>query len=150
MDQLVMMCLIHTGGERAAVRKKPHSGEEGTQAGPHPSGRPNHALGWRAFGSEEVEGARSGQSLLASRRRQARRKEGIARSHPRSPHEACWHLGGKQADGTDGFRVLCHQFFASSWPRLGNCISRCKTCSLTMKHMTSALLCWLRSISVLI
>ncbi len=44
--------------------------------------------------------------------------------------------------GTDGFRVLCHQFFASSWPRLGNCISRCKTCSLTMKPMRPTLLRW--------
>ena len=42
--------------------------------------------------------------------------------------------------GTDGFRVLCHQFAPSSLPRRANCISRSKTCSLTTKHMTSALL----------
>ena len=99
----------------------------GLQAGPQLTGRPNHALGWRAFGSEEVEGARSGQSLLASGLRQARRNEGIARSHPRSPHEACWHLGGKQADGTDGFPVLCHQFTPSSLSRQESCLTSFKT-----------------------
>jgi len=45
-------------------------------------------------------------------------------------------------NGTDGFRLRCHQFYTSSLPRLVNCISRCKTCSLTMKHMTSAPLWW--------
>jgi hypothetical protein len=89
-----------------------------------------------------VECARSGQSLLASGRRRARRKEGIARSNPRSPHEACWYLGGKQADGTDGFRFLCHQFFPSSLLLPANCISRSKTCSLTVKPLTPALLRW--------
>jgi hypothetical protein len=45
--------------------------------------------------------------------------------------------------GTDGFRLLCHQFYTSSLPRLAHCISRSKTCSLTMKHRTPALLRWL-------
>ncbi|TMD70296.1 MAG: hypothetical protein E6I97_19965 [Chloroflexi bacterium] len=30
--------------------------------------------------------------------------------------------------GTDGFRVLCHQFFPSSLPHLANCIRRCNVC----------------------
>jgi hypothetical protein len=30
--------------------------------------------------------------------------------------------------GTDGFRLLCHQFSPSSLPRLANCISRCNAC----------------------
>jgi hypothetical protein len=29
-----------------------------------------------------------------------------------------------EKDGTDGCRLLCHQFFTSSLPRQGNCISR--------------------------
>jgi hypothetical protein len=44
--------------------------------------------------------------------------------------------------GTDGFPVLCHQFAPSCLPRLATCISRCKTCWLTMKPMTPALLRW--------
>jgi hypothetical protein len=43
---------------------------------------------------------------------------------------------------TDGFRVLSHQFAPSSLLRLANCISRSKTCSLTTKHLTPALLRW--------
>ena len=42
--------------------------------------------------------------------------------------------------GTDGFRLLCRQFYTSFLPRRADCISRSKTCSLTTKHMTSALL----------
>jgi len=42
--------------------------------------------------------------------------------------------------GTDGFRLLCHQFSTSSLLLLANCISRSSTCLLTMKHMTSILL----------
>ena len=41
--------------------------------------------------------------------------------------------------GTDGFRLLCHQFSTSSLPRRANCISKYKTCSLTVKPMTPAL-----------
>ena len=41
---------------------------------------------------------------------------------------------------TDGCRVLCHQFYTSSLLLLANYISRSKTCSLTTKHMTPALL----------
>ena len=44
--------------------------------------------------------------------------------------------------GTDGFRVLCHQFVPSSLSLLASCISRCKTCSLTMKQLTPVLLRW--------
>src|SRR5947209_20493743 len=40
--------------------------------------------------------------------------------------------------GTDGFRVLCHQFVPSSLFRLATCISRFKTCSLTVKPLTPA------------
>ena len=42
--------------------------------------------------------------------------------------------------GTDGCRVLCHQFSTSSLPHLASSISRSKRCSLMMKHMTLALL----------
>jgi hypothetical protein len=42
--------------------------------------------------------------------------------------------------GTDGFRVLSHQFFRSSLLLLATCISSSKTSSLTMKHLTLALL----------
>src|SRR6266566_459003 len=42
--------------------------------------------------------------------------------------------------GTDGFRLLCHQFYTSSLPRRANCISRSKTCSHTVKPMAPALL----------
>jgi hypothetical protein len=44
--------------------------------------------------------------------------------------------------GTDGFRLLCHQFILSSFPRLGNCLSRCNACWLTMKPLTQVLLRW--------
>ena len=44
--------------------------------------------------------------------------------------------------GTDGFRVLCHQFFPSSLRHQADCISRSKTCWLTMKPLTPALLRW--------
>jgi len=40
------------------------------------------------------------------------------------------------------FRLRCRQFSTSSLPHLANCISRSKTCSPMMKHMTSALLRW--------
>src|SRR2546421_660844 len=30
--------------------------------------------------------------------------------------------------GTDGFRVLCHQFFPSSLPRRAHCLNRFSTC----------------------
>ena len=42
--------------------------------------------------------------------------------------------------GTDGCRVLCHQFSTSSLLLLVHSISRYKPCSLTTKHMTSDLL----------
>jgi hypothetical protein len=42
--------------------------------------------------------------------------------------------------GTDGFRLLCHQFSTYSLLLLAPCILRYKTCSLTTKHVTSALL----------
>jgi hypothetical protein len=46
--------------------------------------------------------------------------------------------------GTDGCRVLCHQFSISSLPRLEFCISRYNnSCLLEVKHMTPALLRWL-------
>src|SRR5207248_2692523 len=44
--------------------------------------------------------------------------------------------------GTDGFRLLCHQFFLSSLPLLENCISRSNTCWLKMKQLTPVLLRW--------
>ena len=42
--------------------------------------------------------------------------------------------------GTDGFRLLCHQFAPSCLPRLGNCITRCSTFFLRMKQLREALL----------
>jgi len=42
--------------------------------------------------------------------------------------------------GTDGCRVLCHQFSPSSLPLLVHCISRCNSCSPTIKPMTPVLL----------
>src|SRR5947209_14249215 len=42
--------------------------------------------------------------------------------------------------GTDGFRLLCHQFFPSSLPRLANCISRCNACLLKRNQLREALL----------
>src|SRR5439155_10253929 len=44
--------------------------------------------------------------------------------------------------GTDGFRLLCHQFLLSCLLLLATCLSRFKACSLTMKLLTSALLRW--------
>jgi hypothetical protein len=46
----------------------------------------------------------------------------------------------KYSTGTDGCRVLCHQFSPSSLLRRANCISRSNRCSLTVKHRTPALL----------
>jgi hypothetical protein len=42
--------------------------------------------------------------------------------------------------GTDGFRLLCHQFFISSLFRLATCLSRFNACWLKMKSLTPALL----------
>ena len=42
--------------------------------------------------------------------------------------------------GTDGFRVLCHQFSPSSLPRLGNCIKRFSPCWLRRNQLREALL----------
>jgi hypothetical protein len=53
------------------------------------------------------------------------KEEGI-QTGPHSPGRQN-HLLGWLAGGTDGFRLLCHQFAPSSWPRLGNCLSRCTT-----------------------
>src|SRR5437588_9311581 len=44
--------------------------------------------------------------------------------------------------GTDGFRLLCHQFFRSSLFRLATCLSRFNACWLTMKPLTPVLLRW--------
>jgi len=128
------------GWRKSGCAKETPSGGEGIQAGPQPTGRQNHPLGWLASGSEEVESAIYGQSLLASGLRQARRKEVIERSNPRSTHGACCYLVRKQPTGTDGFRVLCHQFITSSFPLLGNCIKRCSTCLLRRKELREALL----------
>jgi hypothetical protein len=68
--------------EKSGFAKETPSGEEGIQAGPQPTGRQNHPLGWLAGGTEEVEYAYYGQSLLASGLRHARGKEVIKRSHP--------------------------------------------------------------------
>ena len=43
------------------------------------------------------------------------------------------------SNGTDGFRLLCHQFYISSLLLLANCISNYKTYSLTVKPMTPAI-----------
>src|SRR2546421_8546472 len=60
--------------------------------------------------------------------------------------ETCTKSGGTWLEGdktgTDGFRVLCHQFSASCLLRLANCISRSNSCLLTTKHMRLALLQW--------
>src|SRR2546429_3310929 len=45
-------------------------------------------------------------------------------------------------NNTDGFRVLCHQFFISSLFRLATCLSRFNACWLTMKPLTPVLLRW--------
>src|SRR2546421_13056584 len=42
--------------------------------------------------------------------------------------------------GTDGFRLLCHQFYTSSLRRLGNCISRCNTFWQKMNYFREATL----------
>ena len=70
--------------------KETPSREEGIQAGPHRTGRQNHPLGWLAGGTEEVESAIYGQSLLASGLRQARGISVIERSNQFSTHETCW------------------------------------------------------------
>ena len=44
--------------------------------------------------------------------------------------------------GTDGFRLLSHQFLLSCLLLLATCLSRFKACWLTMKLLTSALLRW--------
>jgi hypothetical protein len=44
------------------------------------------------------------------------------------------------ARGTDGFRVLCHQFFPSSLPRLAPCISGFKNVCQRAQAFTSQLL----------
>ena len=45
--------------------------------------------------------------------------------------------------GTDGCRVLCRQFYTSSFLRSAYCISRSNNCSQAMKPMAPALLRWL-------
>jgi len=42
--------------------------------------------------------------------------------------------------GTDGFRLLCHQFYTSSLPQQANCIKRFSTFLLRMKQLREALL----------
>src|SRR5947209_4107734 len=42
--------------------------------------------------------------------------------------------------GTDGFRVLCHQFFPSSLSRREACLTSSKTFSLKMNKLRGALL----------
>jgi hypothetical protein len=42
--------------------------------------------------------------------------------------------------GTDGCRLLCHQFSTSSWPLLGDCIKGFSTFFLRMKRLREALL----------
>src|SRR2546423_10305007 len=60
--------------------------------------------------------------------------------------ETCTKSGGTWLEGdktgTDGLRLLCHQFFLSSLPLLENCISRSNTCWLKMKQLTPVLLLW--------
>src|SRR6266566_61706 len=54
-------------------------------------------------------------------------------------------LAGERAErnhGTDGFRVLCRQFFPSSLPRQEACITRCNVCWLRRKELREALLLW--------
>src|SRR5436305_14099291 len=43
--------------------------------------------------------------------------------------------------GTDGFRVLCHQFHTSSLPLWAHCIKRCSTCLLRKKQLREAPSC---------
>src|SRR5260221_7302199 len=54
------------GWRKSGCAKETPSGEEDIQAEPQPTGRQNHPLGWHASGTEEVESALYGQSLLAS------------------------------------------------------------------------------------
>jgi|SRR2546423_10852435 len=42
--------------------------------------------------------------------------------------------------GTDGFRLLCHQFFPSSLPLPENCLTSSTTFSLKMNKLREALL----------
>src|SRR2546421_2487319 len=42
--------------------------------------------------------------------------------------------------GTDGFRVLCHQFFPSSLSHLESCLTSSNTFSLKMKKLRESLL----------
>src|SRR5690348_1663099 len=70
------------GWPKSGCAKETPSGQEGIQAGPQPTERQNHPLGWLTSGTEAVECAIEGQSLLAAGRRQARRKEVIERSNP--------------------------------------------------------------------
>ena len=42
--------------------------------------------------------------------------------------------------GTDGIRLLCHQFFPSSLPLPENCLTSSKTFSLKMNKLREALL----------
>ena len=42
--------------------------------------------------------------------------------------------------GTDGFRVLCHQFFPSCLPHPESCLTSSKTFSLKMNKLSEALL----------
>jgi hypothetical protein len=41
--------------------------------------------------------------------------------------------------GTDGFPVLCHQFYPSSLHRLANFIRRCTSCLLQMNKLLAVL-----------
>src|SRR6266568_7799051 len=43
-------------------------------------------------------------------------------------------------NNTDGFRLLCHQFFPSSLPLPENCLTSSKTFSLKMNKLREALL----------
>ena len=42
--------------------------------------------------------------------------------------------------GTDGFRVLCHQFVPSSLPQQESCINRCNVFLLKRKQLREAIL----------
>src|SRR6266699_6144306 len=58
--------------------------------------------------------------------------------------ETCTKSGGTWLEGdktgTDGFRVLCHQFFPSSLPRRAHCLKRFSTCWLRRNQLREALL----------
>ncbi len=45
-----------------------------------------------------------------------------------------------EPNGTDGCRVLCHQFSISSFSLLGSCIKRCSTYWLRMNHLRLAII----------